>query len=98
MTGRRREPLRAEWIDRLRRFQTRSRNVEEFCRAEGVCLAMLDRWRQRLPGVVSGRVPTRVTRRAAHSASVRIRPVAVTEVALRVMLPNGNRLGIPPTR
>ncbi|MFN9373299.1 MAG: IS66 family insertion sequence element accessory protein TnpA [Planctomycetaceae bacterium] len=82
MAGRRREQLRAEWIDRLRRFQKRSGNVEEFCRAEGVSLAMLYRWRQRLAETVAGRVagprakvPARVTRKVAPFAAVRIRPV-----------------------
>jgi hypothetical protein len=54
MAGHRREQLRAEWVGRLRRFQKRSGNVEEFCRAEGVSLTMLDRWRQRLAGAVPG--------------------------------------------
>ncbi|MFN9200438.1 MAG: IS66 family insertion sequence element accessory protein TnpA, partial [Planctomycetaceae bacterium] len=96
MARRRREQLRAEWIDRLRRFQKRSGNVEEFCRAEGVSLAMLYRWRQRLAGTVPGRVagprakvPARVTRKVAPFAAVRIRPVPVTEAALRIVLPNG---------
>ena len=59
MARRRREQLRAEWIDRLRRFQKRSGNVEEFCRAKGGSLAMLYRWRQRPAGAVRGRVPAR---------------------------------------
>ena len=102
MARRRREQLRAEWIDRLRRFQKRSGNVEEFCRAEGVSLAMLYRWRQRLAGAVPGRVPgprakaaTERSRRATPFAAVRIRPVPVTEAALRVVLPNGTRLEVP---
>ena len=102
MAGRRREQLRAEWIDRLRRFQKRSGNVEEFCRAEGVSLAMLYRWRQRLAGAVPGRVagprakvPARVTRKVAPFAAVRIRPVPVTETALRIVLTNGTRLEVP---
>ena len=102
MAGRRREQLRAEWIDRLRRFQKRSGNVEQFCRAEGVSLAMLYRWRQRLAGTVPGRVagprakvPARVTRKVAPFAAVRIRPVPVTEAALRVVLANGTRLELP---
>ena len=102
MAGRRREQLQAEWIDRLRRFQKRSGNVEEFCRAEGVSLAMLYRWRQRLAGTVPGRVPgprakvpARVTRKVVPFATVRIRPVPVTEAALRVVLPNGTRLEVP---
>jgi hypothetical protein len=36
MAERRREQLRAQWIDRLRPFQRRSENVAEFSRAEGV--------------------------------------------------------------
>ena len=102
MAGRRREQLRAEWIDRLRRFQKRSGNVEEFCRAEGVSLAMLYRWRQRLAGTVPGRVPgsrakvsARVTSKATPFAAVRIRPVPVTDTALRIVLPNGTRLEVP---
>ena len=102
MAGRRREQLRAEWIDRLRRFPKRSGNVEEFCRAEGVSLAMLYLWRQRLAGAVPGRVPgprakvpARVTRKVAPFAAVRIRPVPVTEAALRIVLPNGTRLEVP---
>ncbi|MFN7767714.1 MAG: IS66 family insertion sequence element accessory protein TnpA [Planctomycetaceae bacterium] len=102
MAGRRREQLRAEWIDRLRRFQKRSGNVEEFCRAEGVSLAMLYRWRQRLAGAVPRRVagprakvPARVTRKVAPFVAVRIRPVPVTEAALRIVLPNGTRLEVP---
>ena len=102
MARRRREQLRAEWIDRLRRFPKRSGNVEEFCRAEGVSLAMLYRWRQRLAGTVPGRVPgprakvpARVTRKVAPFAAVRIRPVPVTEPALRIVLPNGTRLEVP---
>ena len=102
MARRRREQLRAEWIDRLRRFQKRSGNVEEFCRAEGVSLAMLYRWRQRLAGAVPGRVPgsrakaaAGVSRRATPFAAVRIRPVPVTGAALRVVLPNGTRLEVP---
>ena len=102
MAGRRREQLQAEWIDRLRRFQKRSGNVEEFCRAEGVSLAMLYRWRQRLAETVAGRVagprakvPARVTRKVVPFATVRIRPVPVTEAALRVVLPNGTRLEVP---
>ena len=102
MAGRRREQLRAEWIDRLRRFQKRSGNVEEFCRAEGVSLAMLYRWRQQLAGAVPGRVPgsrakvsARVTSKATPFAAVRIRPVPVTDTALRIVLPNGTRLEVP---
>ena len=102
MAGRRREQLRAEWIDRLRRFPKRSGNVAEFCRAEGVSLAMLYRWRQRLAGAVPRRVPgsrakaaAGVSRRATPFAAVRIRPVPVTEAALRVVLPNGTRLEVP---
>ena len=102
MARRRREQLRAEWIDRLRRFQKRSGDVEEFCRAEGVSLAMLYRWRQRLAGAVPGRVPGQRaktaagrSRRAAPFAAVRIRPVPVTEAALRIVLPNGTRLEVP---
>ena len=102
MARRRREQLRAEWIDWLRRFQKRSGNVEEFCRAEGVSLAMLYRWRQRLAGAVPRRVPgsrakaaAGVSRRATPFAAVRIRPVPVTEAALRVVLPNGTRLEVP---
>jgi hypothetical protein len=102
MARRRREQLRAEWIDRLRRFQKRSGNVEEFCRAEGVSLAMLYRWRQRLAGTVPGRVPgsrakvsARVTSKATPFAAVRIRPVPVTDTALRIVLPNGTRLEVP---
>jgi hypothetical protein len=101
MARRRREQLRAEWIDRLRRFQKRSGNVEEFCRAEGVSLAMLYRWRQRLAGAVPRRVPgsrakaaAGVSRRATPFAAVRIRPVPVTEAALRVVLTNGTRLEV----
>jgi hypothetical protein len=63
MAGRRREQLRAEWIDRFGRFQNQFGNVEEFCRAEGGSLAMLYRWRQRPAGAVRGRVPARGTRR-----------------------------------
>jgi hypothetical protein len=102
MAGRRREQLRAEWIDRLRRFPKRSGNVAEFCRAEGVSLAMLYRWRQRVAETVAGRVagprakvPARVTRKVAPFAAVRIRPVPVTEAALRIVLPNGTRLEVP---
>jgi hypothetical protein len=103
MAGRRREQLRAEWIDRLRRFQKRSGNGEEFCRAEGVSsLALLYRWRQRLAATVPGRVPDSQakvpagrSRRATPFAAVRIRPVPVTTAALRVVLPNGTRLEVP---
>jgi len=95
MAGRRREQLQAEWIDRLRRFQKRSGNVEEFCRAERVSPAMLYRWRQRLAGAVPGRVPGRVSRKVAPFAAVRIRPVPVTEPALRIVLSNGIRLEVP---
>lgn len=59
-------------------------------------LAMLYRWRQRLAETVAGRVagprakvPARVTRKVAPFAAVRIRPVPVTEAALRIVLPNG---------
>ena len=102
MAGRRREQLQAEWIDRLRRFPKRSGNVEEFCRAEGVSLAMLYRWRQQLAGAVPGRVagprakvPAGRSRKAVPFAAVRIRPVPVTEAALRIVLPNGTRLEVP---
>ncbi|MFN7769525.1 MAG: IS66 family insertion sequence element accessory protein TnpA [Planctomycetaceae bacterium] len=102
MARRRREQLRAKWIDRLRRFQKRSGNVEEFCRAEGVSLAMLYRWRQRVAETVPGRVPgsrakvsARVTSKATPFAAVRIRPVPVTDTALRIVLPNGTRLEVP---
>jgi hypothetical protein len=91
MAGRRREQLRAEWIDRLRRFQKRRGNVEEFCRAEGVSLAMLDRWRQRLAGHVPARVPgsraktgAGVSRRATPFAAVRIRDPAGAGVELSI--------------
>ena len=101
MAGRRREQLRAEWIDRLRRFQKRSGNGEEFCRAEGVSLAMLYRWRQRVAETVPGRVPDSQakvpagrSRRATPFAAVRIRPVPVTETALRIVLTNGTRLEV----
>jgi hypothetical protein len=102
MTGRRRDKLRAEWIDRFRRFQNRFGNVEEFCRAESASLAMLHCWLQQLAGAVPGRVPgprpkvpARVTRRADLLADVRIRLVPVTEFALRIVLPNGIRLQVP---
>jgi len=40
-------------------------------------------------------VPARVTRKVAPFAAVRIRPVPVTEAALRIVLPNGTRLEVP---
>ena len=65
-------------------------------------MAMLYRWRQRLAAAVPERVPgprAKVpagrSRRAAPFAAVRIRPVPVTEAALRVVLANGTRLELP---
>jgi hypothetical protein len=45
MTGYKRQRLDAEWIERLWRFQKRSGNATEFCRAEVVSMAILYRWR-----------------------------------------------------
>ncbi|MFN7803466.1 MAG: hypothetical protein ACK5TO_05600 [Planctomycetaceae bacterium] len=64
-------------------------------------LAMLYRWRQRLAETVAGRVagprakvPARVTRKVAPFAAVLIRPLPVTETALRIVLTNGTRLEV----
>jgi hypothetical protein len=102
MTGHRREQLEAEWIERLWRFQKRPGNAAEFCRAEGVSLAILYRWRQRLADTVPGlvpelgaAVPARIPRKPTPFAAVRIRPEPATDTALRVILPNGTRLEVP---
>jgi len=62
---------------------------------------MLYRWRQRLAAAVPERVPgprAKVpagrSRRAAPFAAGRIRPVPVTETALRIVLTNGTRLEV----
>jgi transposase-like protein len=71
MTGQKREQLEAEWIERLWRFQKRPGNAAEFCRAEGVSLAILYRWRQRLAETVPGLVPGPGVSGPAHSGSPR---------------------------
>jgi len=102
MTGWKREQLEAEWIERLRRFQKRPGNAAEFCRAEGVSMAILYRWRQRLADTVPGLVPapgapvpTQIPRQPASFAAVRIRSEPPTDTVLRVILPNGTRLEVP---
>ena len=102
MAGHRREQLKAEWIERLWRFQKRPGNAAEFCRAEGVSLAILYRWRQRLADAVPGLVPelgapvsARIPRKPTPFAALRIRPEPATDTALRVILPNGTRLEVP---
>jgi hypothetical protein len=45
MAGRRREQLRAEWTDRLRRFRKRPLTDEEFFRVEGLSQCKTTLWK-----------------------------------------------------
>jgi hypothetical protein len=95
---------RAEWMGRLRRFESSSATVVAFCAAEGVSMASFYQWRAKLLSERTRNAPSQVTeenirngsRSAAqphHPTFVPVHIAATSEVAIH--LPGGVRVMLP---
>ena len=79
---------RAEWVERLRRFETSSTTVDAFCEAEGVSTASFYQWRAKLA------VGEKLATSAQHPAAfVPVHIAAASEVAIH--LPGGVQVTLP---
>jgi transposase-like protein len=79
---------RAEWVERLRRFETSRMTVEAFCAAEGVSTASFYQWRAKLA------VGEKLATSAQHPAAfVPVHVAATSEVAIH--LPGGVQVTLP---
>ncbi len=79
---------RAEWVERLRRFESSGATISAFCEAEGVSAASFYQWRAKL--AVGEKLAVSAQRPAAF---VPVHVAATNEVALH--LPGGVRVLLP---
>ncbi len=92
---------RAEWMGRLRRFESGAATVAAFCAAEGVSIASFYQWRAKLgSGESNGDVSASNVQKGARSAAQPHHPTFVpvhisasSEVAIH--LPGGVRVMLP---
>lgn len=78
---------RAEWMGRLRRFESGSATVAAFCAAEGVSIASFYQWRAKLAG------GEEIATSAQRATFVPVHIATTSEVAIH--LPGGVRVMLP---
>jgi transposase-like protein len=81
---------RAQWLDRLRRFNRSKSSASEFCRREGVSQASFYQWWRRL-AAASAEAPGENPPTRASFVPVQL----ISAAQLQVVFPNGVRLTLP---
>lgn len=74
-----------QWTEILRRFDSSSLGVRQFCRREGIAQSSLQRWRRRLG-------PTAPPKFVELSPAARKTAASPTSWSLEIQLPDGIRL------
>ena len=91
-SSQKRSGKRAQWRERLRRFERSKLSVVEFCRREQVSAPSFYQWRRKLSKAAAS-APSRPSPPRANFVPVQL--AGVSAISLEVRFPNGAQLKLP---